>query len=257
MAIIPWQCALGEAPPAVLRLGKSQTYALAPPDNSIDTNRVTITGTGVIGSLGPAPGLQLIDPSTDPPRRALVGVTKRVTFDPLGGNIVLLHSAKLQLLGGVNRTIRHKAVGVYCCDPVGVWTEEGFTDATFAGVALVFEATRGADGSPAADVWTNYGFDNVAVDRQLGYDVSRGVWTCQFAGVYQVHAFVNVNSHEGNGGLMIDAPDTLAQTAGPGFSAITLGCVCRLDVGDIVQVRARSGSGTFGAGGQFRIWRLG
>jgi hypothetical protein len=128
VGITPWQCAQGDAPPITLPV--AATVALAPPDDSVDTNNIVINGNGTITSFGPPPGPQLIDPSVEPPEIVLIGVTKRVTFTPSGGNIVLSNGAALALLGAANRTITHKSVGVYQCDTLGNWVEVSFWDTT-------------------------------------------------------------------------------------------------------------------------------
>lgn len=137
MGITPWQCAVGDAPSKTLNV--ASTVALAPPDDSVDTNKVVIQGTGTISSFGPPPGPQLIDPSTDPPEIVAIGVTKQVTFVPTGGSITLTNSANLTLLGGVSRTIANKSYGNYSCDPTGHWVEMSFQDST----------TTGGGGGPA------------------------------------------------------------------------------------------------------------
>jgi hypothetical protein len=127
MPIIPWQCANGDASPVSLPC--AATVALAPPDNSVDTNRVVITGTGTITSFGPPPGPQITDPNAPP---VPIGVTKKVTFEP-APSITLTHSAPtLVLLGNASRTITAKSIGVYCCDINGNWTEESFVDTSRA-----------------------------------------------------------------------------------------------------------------------------
>ena len=142
MSIMPWQCAQGDAPSMILPC--ASTVALAPPDDSIDTNKIIITGNGTISSFGPPPGPQLIDPSVDPPEIVSVGVTKQVTFQPSGGNIILQNGAALTLLGNATRTVANKSIGVYACDTLGNWTEQSFQDTTVAG------GGGGAAGPPGA-----------------------------------------------------------------------------------------------------------
>jgi hypothetical protein len=114
MPIVPWECAHGDAPTVTLPC--ASTVAISPLDDSVDTNKVVITGTGSIYSFGPGPL-----------------VTKQVTFEPIGGSIVLENSSSLVLLGFQNRTINNPGIGTYCCDGAGNWTEESFTDTSVAG----------------------------------------------------------------------------------------------------------------------------
>jgi hypothetical protein len=133
MPIVPWQCAFGDVAPKVLPC--AATVALAPPDNSVDTNKIVITGSGTITSFGPPPGPQIIDDISPP---VPIGVTKQVTFEPASPTspIVLTHRVPtLVLLGNASRTIGYRAIGVYCCDVNGNWTEESFADTAPAGAA--------------------------------------------------------------------------------------------------------------------------
>lgn len=116
MPIVPWQCALGDAPAVTLPV--AATVAIAPPDNSVDTNKVTISGTGTISSFGAAPL-----------------VTKDVTFLPVGGTIVLTNSLALQLLGATSRTITGQCFGRYASDGTGNWVEIGFAATASSPVA--------------------------------------------------------------------------------------------------------------------------
>ena len=109
MPVIPWECAHGDPPPAVLSC--AATVDLAPADDSVDTNTVQVTGSGSISSFGPGAG---------------IWITKRVQF-PAG--ITLINGANLNLLTGANRVTSHSSYGVYRCDPTGVWTEISFNTA--------------------------------------------------------------------------------------------------------------------------------
>jgi hypothetical protein len=112
LPILPWACAHGE-PPAVT-LVCAATVALAPPDDSVDTNAVVITGFGSITSFGNGP--------------AGVPIEKRVTFRPdATKTITLTHSAALVLLPGVNRVINATAIGTYLFDGISKWTETSFS----------------------------------------------------------------------------------------------------------------------------------
>ena len=115
MPLVDWECALGDAPS--VSLPAAATVAIAPLDDSVDTNHVTITGNGTIASLGPGPL-----------------ITKQITFVPDAGlTIVLTNSLSLQLLGSVDRTIGTKSFGTYICDGNGNWTEELFVNAADPG----------------------------------------------------------------------------------------------------------------------------
>jgi hypothetical protein len=112
MPIVPWQCALGDAPPATLAV--AATVAIAPPDDSVDTNKIVITGTGSISSFGTTAPL----------------VTKDITFVPSGGAITLVNSAQLVLLGGANRNITTQCFSRFACDGAGHWQEISFASSS-------------------------------------------------------------------------------------------------------------------------------
>lgn len=106
MPILRWRCAHGEAP--VVTLACKATVAIAPHDDSVDTNLVRISGPGTISSFGEGPP-----------------IIKRVLFDP---GIVLRHSAKLQLLSCFDRSISVPSIGLYACDGSDRWNEVHFTE---------------------------------------------------------------------------------------------------------------------------------
>jgi len=109
MAIIPWNCAHGDAPPVAI--AAAATVAISPDDDSVDTNTVAITGSGTITSFGAC--------STP--------ITKRVHFMPTG-TITLVHSSpSLRLSGSVNKTITQESFGEYQCDGASNWTELSFS----------------------------------------------------------------------------------------------------------------------------------
>jgi hypothetical protein len=117
MPILQWRCAHGEAP--AVTLACQPTLAIAPLDDSVDSNVVHVTGQGTIASFGyGAP------------------IVKRVLFDP---GITLMHSWHLQLLCCADREITTAAIGLYACNGYGRWSEIHFT-ATGAA-----ELTRRAD----------------------------------------------------------------------------------------------------------------
>jgi hypothetical protein len=106
LPILLWRCAHGEAPAVTLTC--AETVAIAPPDDSVDSNIVHITGDGWISSFGEGPT-----------------VTKRIIFD---AGITLEHNPpQLELLTGADRTITTPAIGLYACDGKGRWREVHFT----------------------------------------------------------------------------------------------------------------------------------
>jgi hypothetical protein len=107
LPILRWRCAHGETPAVTLEAGP--VVALAPPDDSVDSNVVNIQGSGIIGWFGQASW-----------------VTKRVIFVP---GITLWHNPpQLDLLTGANRVISEIAIGIYSCDGDGNWIELQFTE---------------------------------------------------------------------------------------------------------------------------------
>jgi len=145
MSTVPWACAAGDAPPVTLPC--AATVAIAPPDDSVDTNNVVITGTGTIYSFGPSPmaiigfqvdsnGDAIEDSNGDPiPIKQPQGCTKHIIFEPISDvqPIILAGSASMILLGGASRTIAKKTHGTYSCDLLGNWTELNIVDMTNAG----------------------------------------------------------------------------------------------------------------------------
>jgi collagen type I/II/III/V/XI/XXIV/XXVII alpha len=132
MGIVPWQCAQGDSPSVVLPCASE--VDLAPLDDSVDTNKVVITGSGTITSFGNCPRDLSGDADLNENFGNPVAVTKKVVFEPTASmHIILTNGTNLLLLGNVNRTIATKSIGVYSCDVNGVWTEESFTDTTSAG----------------------------------------------------------------------------------------------------------------------------
>jgi hypothetical protein len=104
------------------------TVAIAPPDDSVDTNRIVVAGNGTVSSLGPGP--------IDPDSGLAWEITKQVTWVPTSPTlpIVLQHNPPyLNLLGAVSRTIETVWIGHYHCDTNGHWTEESVTDTASSG----------------------------------------------------------------------------------------------------------------------------
>lgn len=114
MSIVPFQCAVGDAVSQIIPV--AGTVPLAPPDDSVDTNHVTITGTGTITSFGVgAPGIP---------------VTKTVSYKPSGGPITITNGPTLHLLSGANHTTSNASFAQYQWDGVSAWTELSFVDST-------------------------------------------------------------------------------------------------------------------------------
>jgi hypothetical protein len=104
--ILLWRCAHGEAAPVTLACARR--VAIAPLDDSVDSNAVRIKGEGVIDSFGEGPP-----------------VVKRVMF-PAG--VTLVHNPpRLELLTGEDRHINSPAVGLYACAGGDAWYEVNFS----------------------------------------------------------------------------------------------------------------------------------
>jgi len=104
--ILQWRCAHGEAAPVTLACARR--VAIAPLDDSVDSNAVRIKGEGVIESFGEGPP-----------------VVKRVMF-PAG--VTLVHNPpQLELLTGADRRIIAPAIGLYACVGGNAWYEVHFT----------------------------------------------------------------------------------------------------------------------------------
>jgi hypothetical protein len=106
LPILSWTCAHGDAPAVTIPC--AATVAIAPDDNSVDTNQVIVSGTGTITSFG----------SCSTP------ITKRVYY---GAGVTLINSASLVLLAGANRTTSAPSIGTYSTAGDGVWREELFS----------------------------------------------------------------------------------------------------------------------------------
>lgn len=127
MVFTPWFTAHGEAAPAWLAC--DTTVALAPDDDSVDTNSIVIEGTGIINSFGTCSKY----------------VLKRVKFVPLVlrdaderavPTITLVNSTNLNLLSGQQRSIKGPSFGMYLCDGSDSWSEVYFVQ---QGSALINE----------------------------------------------------------------------------------------------------------------------
>jgi hypothetical protein len=97
--------------------------AIAPPDDSVDSNLITVTGSGTINSLGNGPSW---------------GVTKEITWVPFARvgtvHIILTNGPKFILLGNANRTVTNKSIGKYRWNPSAkTWTEISWVDTTTTG----------------------------------------------------------------------------------------------------------------------------
>jgi hypothetical protein len=199
VGIIAWQSAFGDAPTVTLPC--AATVALAPPDDSVDSNKIVVTGTGTITSFGPAPGFQYIGFDQDIQSDVFVeiGVTKQVMFEPSGGSIILTNGPALKLLGGLSRTIINKSIGVYACDLAGNWLEESFQDTTTAGgggtgggpavaANITLEVSLANNQAVPTFAWSTVKYDTVVTDVQGGYNRSTGLFTPSVAGLYAVSA---------------------------------------------------------------------
>jgi hypothetical protein len=125
----PFDVAFGHA--SVMTLPVAATVAIAPPDDTVDTNKIIVTGTGTVSSLGPGPLPTYGQPDEEVPTPW--GVNKQVTWIPQDAThpIILINSPTLNLLGSVNRTITVKTICDYSWDPIAQgWTEESYTDTT-------------------------------------------------------------------------------------------------------------------------------
>jgi hypothetical protein len=129
--VAPFVIAFGDAPSKTLPA--AATVAIAPADDSVDTNRIIITGSGTINSFGIAYGGQtraqyLNDPDDVAATDDVITVTKRVEFRPDAGQVITLHHDPLNvsLLGGADRVIKTKSFGEYQSDTTGYWCEISF-----------------------------------------------------------------------------------------------------------------------------------
>ena len=182
MSTVPWDCAQGDAPAVFLPC--AATVALAPPDDSVDTNIVIVTGSGTITSFGPSPQAQQgLDENGVLLPTVAVGCTKVVVFEPSSGSsIVLTKGAQLALLGAANRTVSNRSIGTYTVDNDNNWIEQSFADTTLTPggggggtvnpTTQVFGATRSTSWAPPANTWTNYAFDTVSLDTQNGWNAT-------------------------------------------------------------------------------------
>jgi len=120
--------AIGNARPITIPLdiygSPTQPVAIAPSDDSVDTNRIIFNGSSsqnlTVTSLG-------VGPNWD--------VTKEVIWIPQSSyTITLQNSPNWILLGSSNRIITNKSIGSYYWDNVAkTWTEHSFVDTTVVG----------------------------------------------------------------------------------------------------------------------------
>ena len=143
MAIIPFQCALGDAPPVAFPV--KSTVSIAPPDDSVDTNNIEIAGTGTISSLGVGP--------------LEIPITKKITFTGKGGTITLAHNPPgLALMGAVDHGVADgtTAIGTYAWDGTSSWVEQSFVDVSSPPGSGGGDGT-GPPGPPGPCRWTSRG----------------------------------------------------------------------------------------------------
>ena len=278
MSTVPWDCAQGDAPAVFLPC--AATVALAPPDDSVDTNIVIVTGSGTITSFGPSPQAQQgLDENGVLLPTVAVGCTKVVVFEPSSSStIVLTNGAQLALLGAVNRTISNRSIGTYTVDNDNNWIEQSFADTTLTPggggggsgtvgpTTQVFGATRSTSWAPPANTWTNYRFDTVALDTQNGWNASAWHWVAQVAGVYIVDCQGNLDAASSTAacGLAIGKNGTYGGAAveghnhvNYGMTANTLQGVFHMNVGDTLEVDGYSATPLFiGGGAFFKIWLI-
>jgi len=123
MGFTPFTCALGDSP--AVSLPCAATVNISPGDDSVDTNRVIITGSGTINSFGTCQGGAVGFENEK------TSVTKYVTFLPDAGQIITLHHdpTAICLLGKADRAMSAKCFGIYQSDPVyqNYWQEIGFS----------------------------------------------------------------------------------------------------------------------------------
>jgi len=115
MGLVAWNCAHADPPPTVLSV--AATVPIAPPDDSVDTNNITITGAGTISSFGTGP--------------AGILITKKVTFVASGGAITVAHTPPgLVLMGAINHVVASgkSCIGHYQWDGASKWVEQDFSD---------------------------------------------------------------------------------------------------------------------------------
>jgi hypothetical protein len=122
MGFTPFTCALGDSP--AVSIPAAATTNISPGDDSVDTNRIIITGSGTINSFGIACGGNL----------GFTGerctVTKRVQFAPTGTITLHHNSPTLNLLGAADRVITVTSFGEYQSDVNGNWQEISFSEIT-------------------------------------------------------------------------------------------------------------------------------
>ena len=108
MPILRWRCAHGEAPAVTLACPHNGRLAIAPLDDSVDSNAIRIKGEGRIEAFGEGPP-----------------VVKRVMF---AAGVTLVHNPpRLELLTERDRIITSPAVGLYACAGGDAWYEVHFT----------------------------------------------------------------------------------------------------------------------------------
>jgi hypothetical protein len=119
--VILWQCAHAEAPAVPLRC--APTVAIAPPDDSVDSNLVLIEGSGRITWFGDGPP-----------------ILKRVMFSPQTCITLQHNPPSLSLLSCRDRTITAPAVGMYAADGAGHWSEVHFSGTGAAEISRRMDA---------------------------------------------------------------------------------------------------------------------
>jgi hypothetical protein len=229
VSLTPLYCARGDAPPKTITYENDfpvpVEVGIAPLDDTVDTNKVIISGIGIINSFGIGPL-----------------ITKQVTFEPSNGGTITLQNNNpfLNLLGAVDHVITNTSIGTYCCDADGNWTEESFVDTTVIGgsigatgptgpagadgatgpvgptgpVGATGASGIGGSGGTAANIvlevnlaanqtgltlgaWNTVKYDTKVTDTQVAYNTATGLFTPTVAGVYAVSASVGLNQVSG------------------------------------------------------------
>jgi hypothetical protein len=138
MPLASFYCAIGDSP--AVTLAAAATVNLAPPDDSVDTNRVIITGSGTISSFGVA-CQGVLNEAGQP-----ATVTKRVTFVPNAGQTITLHHnpPALSLYSLADRPMTGRCFATYQSDANGNWQETSF---------LIAPIIPGAAPPPSGEFW--------------------------------------------------------------------------------------------------------
>jgi hypothetical protein len=209
MPIIPWECAQGDAPPVTLPV--AATVEIAPPDDSVDTNKVIIQGAGTISSFG-----------SDAPL-----VTKDVKFVPTGGSITLVNSASFTLIGNVTRTVIGNSYSRFASDGAGNWLEIGSSAAGGGYLGTVAAVSGVLQDIPPNGILATYAALCRTIQlifRHLQPSTNNNAWLIVHANgsfqtannSYATHTFSGTNTSNPNNGILLD--NSQINTGGAGLS---------------------------------------